>query len=163
MNIQNGDTNNEEISNTLVNENVQQQAFKFENGGYQTIIVNPNQSGVAAGGQNPDSSLTISTSHAMTLLFGCIGLAVFCLCIFIGLSCYRRAKKNKSKAADKELTIIRTKREDKIIEIMEEIKKIHTPEPTRTIQIANDSIDSFSDSDESFNSYHSIGIDIECV
>ena len=135
MNIQNGDSNSESVYNTNLNENLQEQHFTFENRGPQTIIVHPNQDGVSTGNQSPKNQFSIETTHAFTLLFGCIGLALICIAFCVGASCLRRAKKSKKKNEDREMSIIRTKREDKIIEMIEIIKKHHTPEPKKKMEI----------------------------
>lgn len=146
MNIQNGDSNSESISNTNVNENIQEQRFNFHNSGSQTIIVNPNQDGHSNGSQSPKATFEISTEHAFTLLFGCIGLAMICLAFCIGASCLRRSKKTKKKKKEKNMIISRTKREDRIIEMISSLKKEEvTPEPKKKIQIFD--IESDSDSD----------------
>ena len=146
MNIQNGDSNSESISNTNVNENVQDQRFNFNNSGSQTIIVNPNQNGHSDGGQSPKTTLEISTEHAFTLLFGCIGLAVICFAFCIGASCLRRSKKTKKKKKEKKMIISRTKREDRIIEMISSLKK-DAPETKKKIQICDFELESDSESD----------------
>ena len=135
MNIQNGDSNSESVYNTNLNENLQEQHFTFENRGPQTIIVHPNQDGVSSGNQSPKVHFEISTTHAFALLFGCVGLALICFAICLGASCLRRSKKTKKKAADRKMAIIQTKREDKIIEMIEVIKKNQTPQPMKKIEI----------------------------
>ena len=147
MNIQNGDSNSESISNTNVNENVQDQRFNFHNSGSQTIIVNPNQNGHSDGSQSPKTTLEISTEHAFTLLFGCIGLAVICFAFCIGASCLRRSKKTKKKKKEKKMIISRTKREDRIIEMISSLKKDDEPETKKKIQICDFELDSDSESD----------------
>ena len=151
MNIQNGDTNTEAISNTNINENVQEQKFNFHNSGSQTIIVNPKQDGHSDGNQSPKATFEISTAHAFTLLFGCIGLAVICFAFCIGASCLRRSKKTKKKKKESQMIISRTKREDRIIEMISSLKKEETPQPKKKNHICDLESDSDSDHDNDFD------------
>jgi len=123
-NVQIGDNNNEETENMNIDDNEQIESTVI-NGGIHIheggFHLNPKQ-GQAAGSaqQYPSTKNALTTDHALNMLFGLIGLAVFAIGIGIAVSCVKGRNKKRSRGIQRRIENHRQKI------LMKEIKNLRT-------------------------------------
>ena len=101
-NVQIGDNNYEETKNTNIDDNEQTETTVI-NGGIHIhegdFHLNPKQGQIGGSAeQQPKTKNYLSTDHAMNLLFGLIGLAIFAIGLGIAISCIKRKKQKRSRS-----------------------------------------------------------------